>query len=76
MSTKAQEIIDNLAEQLREGVAEIEARRPTTRGHYGLYMAIFGQFAEDIGQAHILAMALKKAGANAQGVDDALRVSF
>ncbi len=76
MSTKAQEIIDNLAAELREGVAEIEASVPTTRGHYGTYMGLFSQFADDIGQARVLAAALIKAGANEQGVNDALRVSF
>ena len=76
MSTRAQEIIDSLADKLREGVAEIEASTPTTRGHYGTYMGLFSRFADDAGQGRILAAALKKAGANAQGVDDALRVSF
>ena len=71
-----QKIIDSLAEQLREAVTEIEAQHPSTRGHYGTYMGIFSRFADDIGQARVLAMALKKAGANEQGVDDALRVSF
>lgn len=69
-------IVDTLAADLREGVAEIETSAPTTRGHYGTYMGIFSRFTDDIGQARVLAMALKKAGANAQGVDDALRVSF
>lgn len=70
------QIIDNLADKLREGVAEIEAGTPTTRGHYGTYMALFSQFADDVGQGRILAKALIKAGANEQGVNDALRVSF
>lgn len=74
--SKLDDIIDKLAEDLREGVAEIEASVPTTRGHYATYMAMFSRFADDLGQARVLAMALKKAGANAQGVDDALRVSF
>jgi len=73
---KLDEIVANLAADLHPVVTEIEARRPTTRGHYGTYMGLFSRFADDIGQARILAMAPKKAGANAQGVDDALRVSF
>ena len=70
------EVIDSIAATLREVVEEIEASTPTTRGHYARYMVIFSQFADDIGQARILAAALKRAGANAQGVEDALRVSF
>jgi RNA binding exosome subunit len=77
MSTPAvQKVIDSLANDLREGVAEIEASTPTTRGHYGTYMGLFSQFADDAGQGRILAKALIKAGANERGVNDALRVSF
>lgn len=72
----AQIIIDSLADDLRESVAEIEARVPTTRGHYGTYMGLFSQFADDAGQGRILAAALIQAGANERGVNDALRVSF
>ena len=74
--TALQKIIDNLADDLREGVAEIEASTPTTRGHYGIYMGLFSQFADDLGQARILAKALIQAGASERGVNDALRVSF
>jgi hypothetical protein len=76
MSARAQEIIDSLADSLREGVADIEASTPMTRGHYGTYMGLFSQFADDAGQGRILAAALIKAGANERGVNDALRVSF
>lgn len=54
-----------------------EAKPMTTKGHYGAYMAIIGTLAKGnrtIGL--VVAMALKKAGANAQGVNDAFRISF
>ena len=71
------DLVDRVAESVKPAVEEIEAIKvPTTRNSYALYMAIFSQFADDIGQARVLAMALKQAGANVQGVDDALRVSF
>ena len=77
MSMKMQENIDDLlVESLRDVVAEIEAQHPSTRGHYGTYMGLFSRFADDIGQARVLAAALIKAGANERGVNDALRVSF
>ncbi len=76
MNARARMVIDELADKLREGVAEIEASTPTTRGHYGTYMGLFSQFTDDIGQGRLLAKALIKAGANKQGVNDALRVSF
>jgi RNA binding exosome subunit len=76
MSDELGAIIDRIADQLRDAVAEIEASVPATRGHYGDYMALLGMLAKDKRTAEILAAALKKAGANEQGVDDALRVSF
>ena len=69
-------IIAKLATDLEPAVQLIEESTPTTRGHYGSYMAIFSQFADDAGQGRILALALIKAGGNEQGVNDALRVSF
>ncbi len=70
-------IVDSIVEIVKPAVEEIEADQyPVTRNNYARYMAMFSQFAGDRGQATILAVALKKAGANAQGVDDALRVSF
>ena len=74
--TKLDEMVNDLANTLREGVTALEASAPTTRGNYGLYMAVFSRFADDVGQARILAMALKKAGANVQGVDDAFKVTY
>lgn len=74
--TEATQVIENIANVLRPEVAVIEARIPTTRGHYGTYMAIIGKYADDPQQGLVLALALKKAGANPQGVDDAFRVSF
>ena len=68
--------VANMADTLRDAVTAIEESTPTTRGHYARYMAIFSQFADDVGQANILALALIKAGGNEQGVRDALRVSF
>lgn len=77
MSDIIEGVVSNLAATLRDAVSEIEAEQwPATRNNYGAYMAIFSQFADDIGQARILALALKRAGANAQGVEDALRISF
>ncbi len=69
--------IDNIAETLKDAVADIEATKfPTTQNNYGTYMALFSQSCDDVGQARILAMALIRAGANKQGVNAALKVSF
>jgi RNA binding exosome subunit len=74
--SKRDEAINKLADQLREVVVEIEAGVLTTRGHYGTYMGIISKFTDDKGQAHILGEALIKAGANKQGVTDALKVMY
>ncbi len=76
MTSPLDKIINELADSLREGIAEIESNAPTTRGHYGTYMAIISTHAADAGQARILARALIKAGANEQGVNDALRICY
>lgn len=76
MTGPVQTTIDNLAELFREAVTEIEAQHPSTRGHHGIYMGLLSRFADDREQATILAKALIQAGANEQGVNDALRVSF
>lgn len=76
MSVAMNAIVDSIVETVKPAVEAIEASTPTTRGHYARYMALFSQFADTREQAAILAAAFKKAGANAQGVDDALRVSF
>ena len=68
--------IANLVKTLRPAVAAIESDTvPVTRHHYGEYMALLSRFADDAGQRKMLANALILAGANKQGVADALRVS-
>lgn len=71
-----QTIINDLAEQLRPGIAEIEKSPAITRGHYDVYMGIISKHAADAGQAKVLSAAMIKAGANAQGVTDAQRLCY
>ena len=76
MSARSDEAVREVADGLREYVAGVEASIATTRNHYGDYMAMFSRFTDDVGQARVLAKALVLAGANEQGVADALRVSY
>ena len=55
-------------------VREVEDSTPTTKGHYGRYMAFLGNFNDIKIVSVILAPALKKAGANAYGVDWAVKL--
>ncbi len=68
--------IDSMIEALRDPIAEVESSAPTTRGHYAFYMGLFSRFADDAGQARVLARVLVSAGGNHQGVYDALRLSY
>ena len=80
MSATDQKYLDTiaaLAEVLKPAVDHIEADSiPTTRNHYGKYLAIFGQYAKDAGAAEVLAHALIKAGGNVQGVRDGQKAAF
>lgn len=77
LNDKQKQLISDLANDLRETVTKIEGKLATTRNHYGDYMSLIGGLAKGnrtVGQ--VIALALIEAGANAQGVNDALRVSF
>lgn len=69
------ELVQQIADTFKDYVAETEASIPTTRNHYGDYMGLMLRFADDAGQRAILAKALVKAGANKQGVADALKAA-
>ena len=73
---KLKQLITDLAGDLKSEVAKIEAKLATTRHHYGDYMAFLSAVARDKATAKIISLALVEAGANAQGVADAMRVSY
>lgn len=75
MTERSEQIIQEVADSLRAWVAGVESGIATTRNHYGDYMGMMLKFADDAGQRRVLAKALIAAGANEQGVADALRVS-
>lgn len=64
-------LINGLAEDLKPEVENIEAMPETTRNHYGQYMRLVTLVP---GKEAIIATALIKAGANVQGVRDALYI--
>lgn len=73
--TPAQEaLIADLANDVKPYVDKIEARIATTKNHYGDYMALLSQWQKEPKVMMVMAMACKKAGANPQGVNDALRI--
>jgi hypothetical protein len=66
--------IRETANALREIVAEIELKPATTRNRYGDYMGLITKLNERRHAPLFWSACLIKAGANAQGVRDALQV--
>ena len=75
MNEKLQQLIDGLAEDLKETVMKIEARPMTTKDHYGDYGALLSQVSGgNKNKAGLIALALVKAGANRNGVSYGLKL--
>lgn len=70
---EAKAAIDGVIETLRPLVAKIESGPQMTKNHYSHYMAILSQ-ATDIDSRKKLAACLVKAGANIEGIADALKL--
>lgn len=71
---KVRAIIKEMAEDVEEVVKEVEGRDPSTRGHYANYATIIKDLTRDKGSSmkYAVALALIEAGANPQGVRDAV----
>lgn len=71
-----QKLRDNLGNEyvdsIKADIAKIESGMPTTRGHYGQYMALLSKFPA--GNRVALASMFVVLGANKQGVIDALKI--
>lgn len=70
---RVDEIAQEIANSMKAIVADIEANVATTRNHYGAYMSLLIMFTDDASQRAMIAKALVLAGANEQGVTDALK---
>jgi hypothetical protein len=69
-------VINDVAEDLRDLVTDIEAGIETTQDHYGDYLGILTTMGQgDAGFRKVIAVALLKAGANHDGVQSALKCS-
>lgn len=72
---RLQQVIGNLSEDLTEWVTEVENSVAVTQNHYGRYLDIITMVAKgNKSLAIITGEALKTAGANVCGVNDALRI--
>lgn len=73
-------ILDLLTDAVTPLVEQIEQSTPTTRGHYADYMSAIDRVAQMFRKGADkkvylgVAIAMKRAGANAEGVHDALKL--
>jgi RNA binding exosome subunit len=81
MKTEVKSKIDHAIEELARDadiialVKSIEGKLATTRGHYGDYMSVLGQWGNDsVVMLDIVSKALIMAGADAYGVNWAKRI--
>ena len=74
---KETELIMQLAEDVAPFVREVESGIKTTRNNYGRYGAMLTRLSKgNKKMAMILGYAMMQAGANGQGVHDALQAFF
>ena len=76
MSTEMQQLIKDLAGDLKPEVEKIEASFETTQNHYGNYLSLISQVAKDRPSANVIAHALIAAGANKSGVISAFKILY
>ena len=68
-------LVEGLAEDFAPIVKEIESSIATTQNHYGRYGALLSSMSKGRkAYAQIMALALVKAGANADGVSNGLKL--
>ncbi len=70
------EIVEDLASDLRGAVSEIEGSVKTTQDNYGRYLEIIVGSADDDDTRRLIALALLAAGANRDGVRSAIRLAI
>lgn len=74
---KMEALIDDLANDFKPIVADIEKGIKTTQNNYGRYMSVLSQLGKgNRDHTNLFALALIKAGANRQGVGSAIKILF
>ena len=75
INEKQIQLINDLANDFKPVVREIESGIKTTQNNYGRYGGLIAQLSKgDKGVANIIALALIKAGANSLGVNNGLKL--
>ena len=69
-------LVQELSEDLKPTVVDIEKKFATTKDHYGNYASVISTLSKNKAEAHIIAKALIRAGANRSGVSSALQVMY
>jgi hypothetical protein len=77
MTPQLAKLITDLATDFKPEVEKIESGIKTTQNNYGRYMSLISTLSKGNKQHAILfSLALNEAGANRQGVADAMRILF
>ncbi len=75
MNDKQNKLIDDLALEMKDAVFAIENGIKTTRDNYGPYMNLISYLGKgDKNMEKVMAIALMRSNANANGVKSALKV--
>jgi len=75
MTTELKNTIEKLATEFTPLLNEIHSKSSTTKNYYGEYMNILSRFSnKGIGTIKLIALGLIKAGANVNGVNDAVKI--
>ena len=70
-------LIDDLADEIRPLVLKLEDQTQVTQNHYARYGSLLTELAgSDKTLARLYGLALKRAGANVAGINDAIRVFY
>ena len=70
-------LIDEIAEEIRPLVLKLEDTSQVTKNHYARYGRLLTELAgSDKTLARLYGLALKRAGANVAGINDAIRVFY
>ncbi len=75
MTERSNEHVQAVVDALKSSVDKIELSIATTRNHYGDYMGLIMRFGDSADQRNMMARCLILAGANKQGVEDALKAA-
>ena len=74
LTDKQQELVKEMAVDMKPSVDKIEASVMTTKNHYGRYMELLSHFKDSVAK-QVICLAMIECGGNAQGIRDAYKLT-